>query len=148
MSAAIQIRQPQLGGPRPMPSSRRASAPAEASFLSELIASAEKHSAATEHPCAVAAPARRGYPLPLGAELLLRAWKWLQRSRSFSAAKQLRVSDTVSLGEKRFVAVVHVEGRRFLIGGGASGVSLLTPLDTAADCPDVLRNAARTGSIS
>jgi len=34
----------------------------------------------------------------------------------------------VSLGEKRFVAVVCLEGREFLVGGGASGVSLLTQL--------------------
>jgi flagellar biogenesis protein FliO len=43
--------------------------------------------------------------------------------------KQLRVSETVSLGEKRFVAILHVENRKFLIGGGASSVTLLTQLD-------------------
>ena len=42
----------------------------------------------------------------------------------------LRVAETVSLGEKRFVALVRVENCEFLIGGGASGVSLLTQLKT------------------
>lgn len=47
--------------------------------------------------------------------------------------KQLRVSETVALGEKRFVAVLQCEGRKFLIGGGSAGVSLLTSLDSALD---------------
>jgi hypothetical protein len=38
------------------------------------------------------------------------------------------VSETISLGEKRFVAIVAVEGREFLIGGGVSGMSLLAQL--------------------
>jgi hypothetical protein len=57
-------------------------------------------------------------------------FSWL-RSRRVFAEKQLRVSESLSLGEKRFVAILHAEGRKFLIGGGASGVSLLTALDPA-----------------
>lgn len=57
-------------------------------------------------------------------------FSWL-RSRRVFAEKQLRVSESLSLGEKRFVAILHVEGRKLLIGGGASGVSLLTSLDPA-----------------
>lgn len=63
------------------------------------------------------------------ASMLARGWAWLNRKYAASATKQLRVAETISLGEKRFVAVVQVEGRKFLIGGGASGVSLLTHLD-------------------
>ncbi|HEY1648513.1 MAG TPA: flagellar biosynthetic protein FliO [Terracidiphilus sp.] len=73
---------------------------------------------------------------PVANKLLSRAWSWLQKNNKFSAAKQLRVAETVSLGEKRFVALVDIDGQKFLIGGGASGVSLLTQLgatDTAAD---------------
>jgi hypothetical protein len=70
------------------------------------------------------APSFRIEPQP---SLLGRALSWL---RSASAApKQLRVEDTVSLGEKRFVAILHAEGRKFLIGGGTEGVSLLKQLD-------------------
>jgi len=46
-----------------------------------------------------------------------------------SAAKQLRLAETVALGEKRFVAIIHAEGQKYLVGGGASGVVLLTRLD-------------------
>lgn len=72
-------------------------------------------------------------PAPAGVSPLLRVWSWLNRKYTLSAAKQLRVAETVSLGEKRFVAVVHVAGQKFLIGGGSQGVSLLTRLEDAAD---------------
>ena len=42
--------------------------------------------------------------------------------------RRLRVSETVSLGDKRFVSIVEVDGVSFLIGGGTATVSLLTPL--------------------
>jgi len=58
---------------------------------------------------------------------LNRAFSWLRTGNA--APKQLRVSETVALGEKRFVAIVHAEGHKFLIGGSATGVSLLTRLD-------------------
>lgn len=58
------------------------------------------------------------------------------------APKQLRVAETVSLGEKRFVAIVQVEGQRFLIGGGAAGVSLLTELDRVPKAKTVALNDA------
>jgi flagellar biogenesis protein FliO len=67
-----------------------------------------------------------------GQTLLGRAWsvlKWiLQRARAQHSRKNLRVCETVSLGEKRFVAVVQVDEERFLIGGSSSAVSLLTRL--------------------
>jgi len=62
---------------------------------------------------------------------LARAWSWLHSKYALSATRRLRVSETVSLGEKRFVALVCVEGREFLIGGGSAGVSLLSALGTA-----------------
>lgn len=84
--------------------------------------------ASAEKPAPAAKPAK-----PRDAAWLTRAWAWLKKHQSFSPSKQLRVSETVSLGEKRFVAVVHIEGQKFLIGGGASGVSLLAELDTDMD---------------
>ena len=56
------------------------------------------------------------------------AWSWLHRKYALTGTKRLRVAETVSLGEKRFVALVRVEDCEFLIGGGTSGVSLLTQL--------------------
>jgi len=55
---------------------------------------------------------------------------------ALSATKRLRVSDTVTLGEKRFVAIVTVEGREFLIGGGTSGISLLAHLGSTSESED------------
>jgi flagellar biogenesis protein FliO len=61
-------------------------------------------------------------------ELLSRVRGWLQSRCVRTTERRLRVAETVSLGEKRFVALVSVEGKEFLIGGGASGVSLLARL--------------------
>lgn len=79
----------------------------------------------TEKPTPIRKPSRPQSPF-----LLARAWRWLQKQNTFSAKKQLRVCETVSLGEKRFVAVVQIDGQKFLIGGGASGVSLLAELES------------------
>jgi flagellar biogenesis protein FliO len=58
--------------------------------------------------------------------LLSRVWRWIQsRQASRASIKQLRVISTVSLGEKRIVAVVEFDGMQFLVGGGAAGVALL-----------------------
>jgi len=83
-------------------------------------------------PVKAAEPAdeKRTLAQPLNNGLLSRGLAWLKRSK-FVATKQMRVAETISLGEKRFVSVIYVDGQRFLIGGGASGVTLLTPLGSA-----------------
>ena len=71
---------------------------------------------------------------------LTRTWEWMHAKYTLSATKRLRVSETVTLGEKRFVAILSVEGREFLIGGGPSGVSLLANLGPASESEEkVLR---------
>ena len=61
--------------------------------------------------------------------LLSRAWNWLrERQATRSNLKRLHVASTVSLGEKRFIAVIHVDDREFLVGGGAANVALLAQL--------------------
>jgi hypothetical protein len=65
--------------------------------------------------------------------ILTRTWSWLHTKYTLTTIKRLRVAETVSLGEKRFVAIVCVEGREFLIGGGSSGVSLLAQLSPAGE---------------
>ncbi len=63
--------------------------------------------------------------------LLHRGWRWLGDHGKLSVrgkARRLRVSETVSLGEKRFVSIVEVDGTSFLIGGGSASVALLTQL--------------------
>lgn len=49
------------------------------------------------------------------------------------AKKRLCVAETVSLGEKRFVALLKVDGQEFLIGGGSTGVSVLAMLESSTD---------------
>ena len=72
--------------------------------------------------------------------LLSRAWGWLQAlSGSRSSARRLRVAETVSLGEKRFVAVVQVDGRHFLLAGGPTNIVLLAQLDAKDAFEDVLK---------
>lgn len=63
--------------------------------------------------------------------ILQRGWCWLQQNgkiRVQAKSRRLRVSETVSLGEKRFVSIVEVDGHSFLIGGSSSNVALLTEL--------------------
>lgn len=75
----------------------------------------------SRHPEAAVAPASRG--------VLNRVFAWLQTSYRNRNVRKLRVTETVSLGEKRFVAILHVDDRKYLIGGGASSVALLTSID-------------------
>jgi len=57
------------------------------------------------------------------------AFQWVLRHVTVKQArKNLKVCENVSLGEKRFVAVIQVDEERFLIGGSSSSVSLLTRL--------------------
>jgi hypothetical protein len=46
-----------------------------------------------------------------------------------SMPRKLRLAETVALGEKRFVAIIDAEGCKYLIGGGTTGVALLTRLE-------------------
>src|ERR1700733_9579919 len=72
--------------------------------------------------------------------LLSRAWGWLHaRNATRSNTRRLRVAETVSLGEKRFVAVVQVDGRHFLLAGGPTNIALLAQLDANEPFEDVLK---------
>ena len=65
-------------------------------------------------------------------EKLQAAWRWVERKRSQQiSAKRLRVAETISLGEKRTLSIVMVDGSQYLIGSSAGGVQLLTKLDEA-----------------
>jgi flagellar biogenesis protein FliO len=62
-------------------------------------------------------------------DALLRAWRTLrQAAKSQTARKHLRVCENVSLGDKRFVALIQVDDERFLIGGAASSIAMLARL--------------------
>ena len=55
-----------------------------------------------------------------------------------SKLRRLRLCESLSLGEKRFVAVVQFDTQQFLIGGGPASINLLARLGETADFPEVL----------
>jgi len=58
------------------------------------------------------------------------AWMWLERKRSLQlSSRRLRVAETISLGEKRTISIITVDGAQYLIGSSSGGVQLLTRLD-------------------
>ena len=68
--------------------------------------------------------------LQMVLEKLQAGWRWVERKRSQQiSAKRLRVAETISLGEKRTLSIVTVDGSQYLIGSSAAGVQLLTKLD-------------------
>ncbi len=105
------------------------------SFRGALSTCMEEWKAQQSRPGKIAAvpsasPAERA---PKQSSLLSRVWSWFLSRYKLTSVKRLRLSETLPLGEKRFVALVSVEGREFLIGGGASGVSLLAQLGKSAE---------------
>jgi len=74
------------------------------------------------------------------SSFLTEKWNWAQQKfKSHQVRKRLRVCETVSLGEKRFVAVIQVDGEQFLVGGSSSSVSTLAHLEPARDFADVFQ---------
>lgn len=64
-----------------------------------------------------------------------------QRWRAWFAnrpPRDLRLCESLTLGDKRFVAVVGVGGRRYLVGGTASSLTLLSELPAANPAPNSL----------
>jgi hypothetical protein len=64
-----------------------------------------------------------------------RIWK-VAKTRG-AARQHLRVCETVSLGEKRFVAVVQVDRERFLVGGAANCIAMLARLAEPVSFPPI-----------
>jgi flagellar biogenesis protein FliO len=60
--------------------------------------------------------------------------------------KQLRVCETVSLGDKRFVAVIQVDQERFLIGGAANSVAMLTRLQETTSFASTMKGLTQEGA--
>jgi flagellar biogenesis protein FliO len=54
--------------------------------------------------------------------------------------KRLRVCETVQLGEKRIVAVIQVDDKQFLVGGGSNSIALLAELEKPAELSTVLHS--------
>ncbi len=79
---------------------------------------------------------------------LAHAWLWFcNQMQSRQSKKRLRVCETVSLGEKRFVAVIQVDGEQFLVGGAAGSVATLARLEPAEDFPEMLKRRWTQDSV-
>lgn len=55
--------------------------------------------------------------------------RWMRKVNIARPERKLRVVETVSLGEKRIVAVVQFEQQRFLVGASGTTMSLLSNLE-------------------
>jgi flagellar biogenesis protein FliO len=60
--------------------------------------------------------------------------------------RRLRLSETLSLGEKRFLAVVQFQHQEFLVGGTGSSIALLAKLDAPQVTPDSREASHELGS--
>jgi flagellar biogenesis protein FliO len=72
--------------------------------------------------------------------VLRKAWARVGLVRVRQNRRRLRVCETVPLGEKRFVAVIQVDDKQFLVGGASNSVSLLAQLDKPAEFSSVLHS--------
>ena len=68
----------------------------------------------------------------LGAGAL---WFWRRRNPVAAARRRggILIEDTRPLGNRQFLVVAGVDGRRFLLGVAPGSIRLLSPLDSAAD---------------
>jgi flagellar protein FliO/FliZ len=76
------------------------------------------------------------------SEIWQRTSAWTKRHVAVrQRRKRLKVCESVSLGEKRFVAVIQVDGQQFLVGGASNSIAMLAQLDKQAPFSDLLRDS-------
>ncbi len=67
-------------------------------------------------------------------------WSWARRVVSaHQSRKRLRLCESISLGEKRFIAIVQVDGEQFLVGGAADSLNVLARLEQSSIFPGMVR---------
>jgi flagellar biogenesis protein FliO len=55
-------------------------------------------------------------------------WQRVRRAVTTRKARRLRVCETLSLGERRFLAVIEFDHQEFLVGGSGNSLELLARL--------------------
>ena len=55
-------------------------------------------------------------------------WQWTAAPHKARKTRRLRVCETLSLGERRFLAVIEFDRQEFLVGGRGSSLELLARL--------------------
>jgi flagellar biogenesis protein FliO len=84
------------------------------------------------------------------ADYLARMGQWLAalgRSWRSRPSRQLRLQETLALGERRFLAVVEFERQKFLIAGTGNSVAMLARLPTERSAQDNPRPEAAREEI-
>jgi flagellar biogenesis protein FliO len=75
-----------------------------------------------------------------GAEVVETPFKkflqWAQRATRSRKTRRLRVRESLSLGERRFLAVVEFDSQEFLVGGTGSSLALLARLHDGMILPE------------
>jgi hypothetical protein len=103
----------------------------------EIVSVANEREMAMEPAERPLSPRPRSGRLPNWLAVL---WGWANRRVVIRhPRKRLRVCETVSLGDKRFLAVVQVDGEQFLVGGASGSVANLARLDRPQEFSDVLK---------
>jgi flagellar biogenesis protein FliO len=90
-----------------------------------------------------AASLARPSPETAWVAALKNIWQWSLRSAKTRKTRRLRVCETISLGEKRFVAVIEFDHQQFLVGGAGNSLELLARVKegTVITEPSALREA-------
>jgi flagellar biogenesis protein FliO len=63
-------------------------------------------------------------------------WQWSRRTVKARKPRRLRVCETLSLGERRFLAVIEFDRQEFLVGGTGSSLELLARLQEGRVIPE------------
>jgi len=67
-------------------------------------------------------------PGTIWAAALKSLWQGVRRAVKSRKARRLRVCETLSLGDRRFVAVIEFDHQEFLVGGSGNSLELLARL--------------------
>ena len=98
---------------------------------------------------APSSPAAEVVPFPGKRSLVIRGiWQRLASLLSrHSLQKRMRVCESVSLGEKRFLAIVRVDSESLLLGGAPGNVSLLARLSEPQAFSSVLKQKTEEAAL-
>jgi flagellar biogenesis protein FliO len=67
-------------------------------------------------------------PGTAGAVALKNLGQWVWRAVTSRKVRRLRVCETLSLGDRRFLAIVEFDRQEFLVGGSGNSLELLARL--------------------
>jgi flagellar biogenesis protein FliO len=68
-------------------------------------------------------------PRTVWAVALENLWQGIRRAVKSRKVRRLRVRETLSLGDRRFVAVIEFDRQEFLVGGSGNSLELLARLE-------------------